>query len=149
MCACVCVRVTLSQELSRGLIARACGQALIKFYALLPFFLNVDLVFFFSLFGKMRYVTYVTSRAPLPKCAFFSQIQHQQPASHKKSDTRARRHKQKKKRRTLYHPRARARRRRRRRRRRRKKCTRVREEDALKDAAAFFLAKMEKEEEER
>jgi len=49
-----------------------CGQALIKFYALLPFFLNVDLVFFFSFWkNALRYVTLRAAQQPPPKMRFF------------------------------------------------------------------------------
>jgi len=50
-----------------------CGQALIKFYALLPFFLNVDLVFFFSFWKSVskRYVTLRAAQQPPPKMRFF------------------------------------------------------------------------------
>ena len=85
-------------------------------------FLNVDLVFF-SLEKR-----YATSSLP-PKC--------EQPASH----THPRRHKQKK-REVFTRARARIEE-------EEERSAHDREEDALKDAAAFFLAEMEKEEEQR
>jgi hypothetical protein len=89
-------------------------------------------------FKALRYVT-SSAAAPCSKMRFFRK-NNRLHNTHAPSQTE-------KKRRTLS-PRARAQIRRRRRR-RRKICTRVREEDALKDAAAFFLAELEKEEEER
>jgi len=92
VCVRVCARVTLSQELSRGLIARArVWPSAYKVLRVAAFFFKCRFSFFFFSFWKnaLRYVTYEQRSSPLPKCAFFEKTTG--------FTTHARRHKKKKK----------------------------------------------------